>query len=133
MTPSIRFALLLALLPLFGASAGAYALDCNKAATQADMNGCAGQDLSQADAELNATYLAYRAKLRPAQQNQIRDVQLAWLKYRDLSCRFESSNAAGGSAGGMVLQNCLADKTRQRTRELQALSGCPEGDLACVR
>jgi uncharacterized protein YecT (DUF1311 family) len=130
MTPSIRFALLLA---LCGASAGAYALDCNKASTQAEINGCAARDLSQADTELNETYLAYRAKLRLAQQNQIRDVQLAWIKYRDLSCRFESSNVAGGSAAGMVLQNCLADKTRQRTKELQALSGCQEGDLACVR
>lgn len=130
MTPSIRLALLLA---LCGASAAAYTRDCNQAATQAEMNGCAAQDLSQADAELNQTYLAYRAKLRPSQQNQIRDVQLAWLKYRDLSCRFESANVSGGSAAGMVLQNCLADKTRQRARELQALSGCPEGDIACVR
>ena len=129
MTLSIRLALLLA---LCGANA-AYARDCNQAATQAEMNGCAAQALSQADAELNQTYLAYRAKLRPSQQNQLRDVQLAWIKYRDLSCRFESANASGGSAGGMVLQNCLADKTRQRAGELQALSGCPEGDIACVR
>ncbi|MBO9536001.1 lysozyme inhibitor LprI family protein [Herbaspirillum sp.] len=130
MTPPIRFVLLLA---LCGASAGAGALDCGKAATQADMNECTARDLSQADAELNQAYLAYRAKLRPAQQNQIRDVQLAWLKYRDLSCRFESSSVAGGSAAGVALQNCLADKTRQRARELQELSGCQEGDIACVR
>lgn len=111
----------------------AFALDCNKAVTQAEMNGCVTQDLNQADAELNQTYLAYRAKLRPAQQNQIRDVQLAWMKYRDLSCRFESSSVAGGSAAGMALQTCLAEKTRQRAGELKALAGCPEGDVACPR
>ncbi|KAF1049074.1 MAG: hypothetical protein GAK35_00052 [Herbaspirillum frisingense] len=125
----LRLTLLLALC----ASAGAHAADCAKASTQAEMNACASQALNQADADLNATYVAYRAKLRPAQQNQIRDVQLAWIKYRDLSCRFESANAAGGSAAPMVQQSCLAEKTRQRTEELKALAGCPEGDLACVR
>ncbi|MBP0596798.1 DUF1311 domain-containing protein [Herbaspirillum sp. LeCh32-8] len=119
------------LLSLYGVGSAAFALDCNKAVTQAEMNGCVAQDLNQADAELNQTYLAYRAKLRPTQQNQIRDVQLAWIKYRDLSCRFESSNVAGGSAAGMALQTCLAEKTRQRAQELKALSGCPEGDLNC--
>lgn len=130
MKTMIRLALLLS---LCGAAAGAFAADCGKAVTQAEMNGCAAQDLNEADAELNRTYIAYRAKLRPAQQNQIRDVQLAWIKYRDLSCRFESSSVAGGSAAGMALQTCLADKTRQRAQELKALSGCPEGDLACPR
>ncbi|OWY31084.1 lysozyme inhibitor LprI family protein [Herbaspirillum robiniae] len=130
MKATLRLTLLLA---LCGASAGAFALDCDKAVTQAEMNGCVAQDLNQADAELNQTYIAYRAKLRTAQQNQIRDVQLAWMKYRDLSCRFESAGVAGGSASGMALQTCLADKTRQRTRELKALAGCPEGDLSCPR
>jgi uncharacterized protein YecT (DUF1311 family) len=130
MKATIRLTLLLV---LCGANAAAFALDCNKAVTQAEMNGCVAQDLNQADAELNQTYVAYRAKLRPAQQNQIRDVQLAWLKYRDLSCRFESSSIAGGSAARMALQTCLAEKTRQRANELKTLAGCPEGDLACPR
>ncbi|MBG7618581.1 DUF1311 domain-containing protein [Herbaspirillum sp. AP02] len=125
-------------LPLLGAllflCAGAsYAADCSKAATQAEMNACASQTLTQNDSDLNATYLAYREKLSKAQQNQLREVQLAWLKYRDLSCRFESSASAGGSAASLALQTCLADKTRQRADELKALAGCQEGDLNCVR
>ncbi|MBF5066250.1 DUF1311 domain-containing protein, partial [Salmonella enterica subsp. enterica serovar Istanbul] len=78
-------------------------------------------------------YMAYRDKLNKAQQNQLREVQLAWLKYRDLSCRFESSASAGGSAASLALQTCLADKTRQRADELKNLAGCQEGDLNCVR
>ncbi|MFJ3057450.1 lysozyme inhibitor LprI family protein [Herbaspirillum sp. NPDC087042] len=122
----------LALLLALG-MAHAQAADCAKASTQAEMTACASQTLTQADADLNANYLAYRAKLDKARQNQIRDVQLAWLKYRDLSCRFESSASAGGSAASLALQTCLADKTRQRADEIKALAGCQEGDLNCVR
>ncbi|RAM66200.1 hypothetical protein RB25_00985 [Herbaspirillum rubrisubalbicans] len=111
----------------------AFAADCTKAATQAEMNACASETLTQNDADLNATYMAYRDKLNKAQQNQLREVQLAWLKYRDLSCRFQSSASARGSAGELARQTCLADKTRQRADELKALAGCQEGDLNCVR
>ena len=121
------------MLCLAGSSAAASALECGQAVTQADMNACAAQELNQADTELNRTYLAYRAKLHAARQNQIRDVQLAWIKYRDLACRFEGANVVGGSAAGMALQTCLTEKTRQRTSELRTLAGCQEGDLSCPR
>ena len=111
----------------------ALAADCTKAATQAEMNACASETLTQNDADLNATYMAYRDKLNKAKQNQLREVQLAWLKYRDLSCHFESAASAGGSAASLALQTCLADKTRQRADELKNLAGCKEGDLSCVR
>ncbi|EIJ47076.1 hypothetical protein GWL_13170 [Herbaspirillum sp. GW103] len=111
----------------------AFAADCTQAATQAEMNACASETLTHNDADLNATYMAYRDKLNKAQQNKLREVQLAWLKYRDLSCRFESSASAGGSAAALALQTCLAEKTRHRTDELKALAGCKEGDLNCVR
>lgn len=116
-------------------SINAYALDCSKSATQtqSDMDQCATQALNQADAELNQTYIDYRNRLNKAQQNQIRDVQLAWIKYRDLSCKYASSSSTGGSAHGMALQSCLTEKTQQRTQELKALATCPEGDISCPR
>jgi len=115
----------------YGASA--FALDCDQAQTQSDMSECAGQALNQADAELNQTYLAYRNTLDKTRQNEIRDVQLAWIKYRDLSCKYVSAASTGGSVHGMALQSCLTAKTQERTKELKALSACPEGDVACAR
>lgn len=106
--------------------------DCSKANTQGDMEQCATQALNKADAELNQTYVQYRNRLDKAHQNQIRDVQLAWIKYRDLSCKYASSDT-GGSAHGLALQTCLTDKTLERTRELKALATCPEGDITCPR
>lgn len=128
-----RIAALLSISGLSAVSISAHALDCNNSSTQSDMDQCATQALNQADAELNQTYIDYRNRLNKAQQNQIRDVQLAWIKYRDLSCKYASSSSTGGSAHGMALQSCLTEKTRQRTQELKALASCPEGDLSCPR
>lgn len=108
------------------------ALSCNNAGTQAQMEQCAAQALNQADTELNQTYVDYRNRLDQRQQDQIRDVQLAWIKYRDLSCKYASSDV-GGSAHALALQTCLTEKTQERTREIKALTTCPEGDLTCPR
>lgn len=123
---------LIALLSLSTLASAASALDCDQAQTQADMTECAGQALIQADAELNRTYLDYRNGLDRNGRNQIRDVQLAWIKYRDLTCRYTSAASTGGSVHSLALQLCLTAKTRERTSELKALSTCPEGDVACV-
>lgn len=107
-------------------------VDCSKATTQIDMEQCATEALNKADAELNQTYVEYRNQLDRERQNQIRDVQLAWIKYRDLSCKYATSST-GGSAHGLALQSCLSDKTLQRTQEIKALANCREGDLSCPR
>lgn len=124
---------IVALLSFSVAGCNAWALDCNSAQTQADMDECASQALNKADAELNQTYVDYRKRLDKTQQNQIRDVQLAWIKYRDLSCKYANSRSAGGSVHNMALQSCLTEKTLERTKELKALSACPEGDISCTR
>ena len=107
-------------------------VNCSTATTQIDMEQCATAALNKADAELNQTYVDYRNQLDREHQNQIRDVQLAWIKYRDLSCKYATSST-GGSAHGLALQTCLSDKTLQRTQELKALAACREGDLTCPR
>lgn len=106
-------------------------LDCQNANTQADMNQCASSDLARETQIINKTYRDLRAKLNPAQQRQFKKVQLAWIKYKDLSCEFEASGVEGGSAHAMVLAACLAEKTRLRNKELEALNSCQEGDLSC--
>ena len=114
-----------------GASSGALALDCSNAQTQTDMNHCAASDLDRETKKINKAYSDYRAKLNPAQKQQLKDVQLARIKFKDLACQFEASGVEGGSAQAMVLANCLADKTRQRSKEIEALGSCQEGDLSC--
>ena len=124
----MRRFLLPMLLSLSSASAWA---DCDAATTQSEMTQCAGQAYSAADKKLNLAYNAYRARLNVEQKKQLTQAQLAWIKYRDLSCAFESSGVEGGSAYPMVRSGCLAAKTESRLKEIKALQDCQEGDLSC--
>lgn len=105
--------------------------DCSAAATQSEMTQCAGQAYSAADKKLNIAYNEYRKRLSDAQKKQLAQAQLAWIKYRDLSCAFESSGVEGGSVYPMVRGYCLAGKTESRLKEIKALQDCQEGDLSC--
>lgn len=109
----------------------ALALDCQNPQTQTDMNQCASTDLDRETKKINKTYNDYSAKLNPTQKQQFKGVQSAWIKFKDLACRFEASGVEGGSAHSMVLSSCLTEKTRQRNKELEALGKCKEGDLSC--
>lgn len=104
---------------------------CGDRPTQLEMNQCAAQDYAQADRELNRVYNAYRSRLSEEQKGELRDAQRAWIPFRDLSCTFESSGVKGGSVYPFILHSCLAAMTRARTRQLQQLANCKEGDLSC--
>lgn len=109
----------------------AFALDCKQQKTQTDMNMCAAAELERETGAINKTYGALRTKLNPQQQLQLKEVQLAWIKFKDLACKFEASGVDGGSAHSIVLSNCLTNKTRVRNKELVQLNNCQEGDLSC--
>jgi uncharacterized protein YecT (DUF1311 family) len=129
----LAFPALFALAPQSHAAEPDHTADCNQATTQGEMEQCATQALNHADNELNQTYVDYRSQLDQEHQNQIRDIQLAWIKYRDLSCKYATSSSIGGSAHNMALQTCLSAKTIARTQELKALAACSQGDLGCTR
>jgi uncharacterized protein YecT (DUF1311 family) len=107
------------------------AQDCVHLQSQSEMNRCAAADYASADRALNRFYDAYRARLDDEQKRQLQEAQLAWVRFRDLSCRFESSGVKGGSAHPLILQSCLASMTRARLRQLSTLADCQEGDLSC--
>ncbi|HWT71413.1 MAG TPA: lysozyme inhibitor LprI family protein [Oxalicibacterium sp.] len=127
---NISFKCALALFALIGNHC-AHAEDCSSPPTQIAINACARQAYQAADKQLNQLYAQYRARLDDGQQQKLKQVQRAWIKFRDLSCDFESSAVEGGSAYAMVRSQCLADKTRARVKELQQLASCQEGDLHC--
>ncbi|QHB32352.1 lysozyme inhibitor LprI family protein [Yersinia canariae] len=109
----------------------ALAVDCQKAATQLDMNQCTNSDYKKADAELNRTYKEVLAKTPVAQRPLLKSAQLTWIKYRDADCMFQASATEGGSVHPMIISACLTHKTEERTTQLKSLLNCPEGDLSC--
>ncbi|MGR6468604.1 lysozyme inhibitor LprI family protein [Rhizobium sp. PAMB 3182] len=109
-------------------------VDCSDPTTQTDMNICAYQDWQAADKELNAVYkeaVAY-AKDEDTQfadidknlvgaLDALKKAQRAWVEYRDGHCDGMGFQARGGSMEPLLVGSCLADLTRQRTKELKEL------------
>jgi uncharacterized protein YecT (DUF1311 family) len=107
-------------------------VDCAKAVTQMDMNICANSDYQAADRELNAQYRKTRAamvsfdadledNLKGAEKALVK-AQRAWVDYRDGECEAEGFAARGGSMEPMLVSNCLATLSRQRTKELRRMA-----------
>lgn len=117
--------LLLAGLILLLAASGARAQTppapdpCPGAATQADLNDCAGRAWRTADAELNRVYGVLMDRVEGAAERRIRKAQRAWLAFRDAHCEVEASAYAGGSIQPMIHAFCLAETTRHRTAQLR--------------
>jgi uncharacterized protein YecT (DUF1311 family) len=92
---------------------------CPGAQSQAEMNQCAGKAYKAADAELNQVYQKLVAMLDDEEKAQLKDVETAWLKYRDVNCAFVADQFKGGSIRPMIHAFCLADMTKNRTTEIK--------------
>lgn len=110
-----------ALLALTLASQAVIAQDCSNPGTQMEMNQCAGAELTRETARINLTYNDLRKSLDANKRAELRQVQLAWITFKDRACKLEASSVAGGSMHSMVLANCLSELTRQRNKALKAL------------
>ena len=110
----------LTLLVLTTASASyASAQNCKNPETQLAMNICAGKDFEREDARLNKNYRELQAKLEGDRRTALREVQLAWLKFRDLQCDFQAAQYEGGTMQPLVRAMCLTDMTKQRNKDLK--------------
>jgi uncharacterized protein YecT (DUF1311 family) len=116
-----RFFLLLSLLTTtYAFGQGTKKVDpCAKAQGQADMNDCWGREYKAADATLNQVYRQILTMLDDEEKSQLKEVETAWLKYRDANCEFVADQYKGGTMRPMVYAICLDDMTRNRTAELR--------------
>ncbi|MCC8462000.1 MAG: lysozyme inhibitor LprI family protein [Rickettsia endosymbiont of Ecitomorpha arachnoides] len=111
----------------------AFAVDCNNAMTQGDMNYCAGEEYKKVDKKLNQIYKEILKHISDEQEkvNLLKKSQNLWIKYRDADCEFRSSGVYGGSVYPMILLMCLTEKTEERIKEFEVMLKCEEGDLSC--
>ena len=92
---------------------------CAKALSQADMNDCWGREYKAADATLNQVYQQLVSKLDVQEKAQLKEVESAWLRYRDANCEFVADQYKGGTIRPMTHAICLTDMTKNRTAELR--------------
>jgi len=93
---------------------------CADAQSQAEMNMCWGKEYKAADAKMNKTYQDFMSKLDESEKMQLKNAQLAWLKYRDANCDFVADQYKGGTMRPMIAAICLADVTNARVNELKS-------------
>lgn len=96
------------------------------------MGACLDRELSYWDAMLNTNYQAQMIRAKAAdeeakaynpdlasQANALREMQRAWITYRDAACDYERSKWGGGTGGGPATYACLMDLTGQQALRLQ--------------
>lgn len=105
----------------------AFAIDCSDPTAQVEINLCANRQLETETAAINSVYNRYRANLGILEKQRIKEVQLAWIKYRDLACKFEAWPVEGGSMHPYVLSQCLIKQSKIRRRQLEELLRCDTG------
>ena len=95
---------------------------CANAQTQFELNECQAREYKKADAALNAIYKQLMAKVEDeGERGTLKAAQVAWIKYRDANCEFESYINKGGTMYSMVYDGCLTALTQERTRHLRDL------------
>jgi uncharacterized protein YecT (DUF1311 family) len=94
--------------------------NCSDRETQLELNVCSFRDYLRADIELNRTWTAVTKKVsgQPAAFALLRDGQRAWLTYRDKQCAVWGKWYEGGTIAPLMINSCLTDITRFRTKEL---------------
>ena len=94
---------------------------CPGSNTQFELNQCAARARDRADAELNKVYRELMKDAGTTERAKLRAAQLAWLKFRDAHCDYESVGNKGGTIYPMVVSFCLAGVTTARVKQLQEI------------
>ena len=97
------------------------------------MSGCLDRELQYWDAKLNENYASALRRARDADGDTdgapsataLREMQRAWIPFRDATCDYERSQWGGGTGGGPATSSCLMRLTGQQALYL-ANSGIGE-------
>jgi len=97
------------------------------------MGGCLSLEADYWDERLNAAYQVFMSSAREAdeynkemqisvlsQADALRDMQRAWISYRDARCGYEYSLWGGGTGGGPASVSCFMQMTAEQALYLQA-------------
>ncbi len=116
-----------------GASANACMAATDMGGTTIGMSGCLDRELSFWDERLNIVYRNLREQERredadmadlpgaPKQAEALRDMQRAWIAFRDATCDYERAQWGGGTGGGPATVGCLMRMTGEQVIYLERI------------
>ena len=79
-------------------------------------NRCAEDNYNAADRALNDAW----GRLPGAAKAKLRGEERDWIARRDAACKAEAAESEGGSMYPTLLFGCMTEKTKARTRALEA-------------
>ena len=112
-------ALLFLLAPVVAPQGGKH--PCENAGSQFEATECSAREYKRADAELNRVYQQVLEQEDKDGQARLKTAQLAWIKFRDTECEYESGEYIGGTIRPMVENFCLTSVTNDRTNQLKEI------------
>lgn len=95
---------------------------CNYEGTQIELTSCSIEEYEKADKILNKIYQEKMHLLNKSKHDELRKQQRKWIKQIKYDCKAEADEEAeGGSMWPMLFNSCLAERTKKRTNELNAI------------
>jgi hypothetical protein len=81
------------------------------------------EQYQKVDKELNSVYNKLLKGIKETDKKNLVAAQKAWIKFRDLDCKFQSQDPGdgGGTYENKMKIDCLIRKTAERIKELQNL------------
>lgn len=96
---------------------------------------CYSANLAAVNRALDRTYSALMAQstFYVGSQDRLRDVERAWIAYKDKECDYEYGvGATANEDYWLAHADCEIRVTEQRIRELQGRPSCTGGDSVCT-
>ena len=82
---------------------------------------CTNKEHAIWDDYLSTYYRELHSTLPEPARTELRNVQRAWLKYRDTLCAFPLTYHGGGTIAQPIMANCRLEETARRTHALAEL------------
>lgn len=97
-------------------------LEDEKANSTVAMSGCHRREAAIWDDLLNTAFEELQKSLEPPAAAKLKDVQIAWIKWRDAKCEFPFALFDGGTMAQPISAACFMDTTASRAIELRELA-----------
>lgn len=91
--------------------------------TTLGMNTCLAAERDFWDGRLNDAYRSGMANTTPDRADALRQMQRAWIGFRDAACDYDAGRYEGGSLAGTVLVQCQMELTATQAMRLEASLG----------
>lgn len=86
--------------------------------TTVDLVSCTSRNLHYEDSKLNMSYKSLMKLLENKEKNQLKQAQLAWIKFKESSCKFSARHFQGSSMYAVEFNSCITNYTYDRRLEL---------------